>query len=81
MIAYKIINCGFLGFEDFENLKNLKNLTCIFLPKGSAKVAKYRHAFTLYTLHLLRCFFVIPSLSLRSGNGVVTVLQGYCMNP
>ena len=64
MIAYKIINCGFLGFEDFENLKNLKNLTCIFLPKGSAKVAKFRHASTPYTLHLtpLTVFLRYPSV-------------------
>ena len=67
MIAYKIINfgfLGFLGFEDFENLKNLKNLTCIFLPKGSAKVAKFRHASTPYTLHLtpLTVFLRYPSV-------------------
>ena len=69
MIAYKIINCGFLGFlgfEDFENLKNLKNLTCIFLPKGSAKVAKYRHASTPYTS------YGVSSLSLRYPSVVVT---------
>lgn len=25
-----------------------------------------------------RCFSVIPPLYLRSGNGVITVMQGYC---